>query len=60
MTVPAHRLVVGDTCDLRRHAGLTASEKVLAELCEETFLSLRSYPNLYRKSGKELTDFGFT
>lgn len=36
--------------------GLTASEKVLAELCEKSFLSLWSYPNLYRKSGKELTD----
>jgi len=36
--------------------GLTASEKVLAELCEHSFLSLWSYPNLYRKSGKELTD----
>lgn len=36
--------------------GLTASEKVLADLCEKSFLSLWSYPNLYRKSGKELTD----
>lgn len=37
--------------------GLTASEKVLADLCGKSFLSLWSYPNLYRKSGKELTDF---
>jgi hypothetical protein len=36
--------------------GLTASEKVLADLCEKSFLSLWSYPHLYRKSGKELTD----
>ncbi|WP_316179577.1 MULTISPECIES: hypothetical protein [unclassified Bradyrhizobium] len=36
--------------------GLTTSEKVLADLCEKSFLSLWSYPNLYRKSGKELTD----
>lgn len=36
--------------------GLTASEKVLADLCGKSFLSLWSYPNLYRKSGKELTD----
>jgi hypothetical protein len=36
--------------------GLTASEKILAELCEKSFLSLWSYPNLYRKQAKELTD----
>jgi hypothetical protein len=26
------------------------------DLCEQSFLSLWSYPNLYRKAGKELTD----
>lgn len=36
--------------------GLTASEQVLADLCERSFLSLWSYPNLFRKAGKELTD----
>jgi hypothetical protein len=36
--------------------GLTVSEKLLAELCERSFLSLWSYPNLDRKAGKELTD----
>lgn len=36
--------------------GLTESEQLLAELCERSFLSLWSYPNLYRKRGKELTD----
>jgi hypothetical protein len=36
--------------------GLTASEKVLAELCERSFLSLWSYPNLFRKQAKELID----
>ncbi|SPP97816.1 hypothetical protein [Bradyrhizobium vignae] len=40
----------------KKAGGLTASEKVLADLCEKSFLSLWSYPNLYRKSGKELTD----
>jgi hypothetical protein len=36
--------------------GLTISEKILAELCEKSFLSLWSYPNLYRKPAKERTD----
>ncbi|KAA0069977.1 hypothetical protein [Tardiphaga sp. P9-11] len=36
--------------------GLTASEQMLADLCEQSFLSLWSYPNLYKKAGKELTD----
>jgi hypothetical protein len=36
--------------------GLTASEKLLADLCERSFLSLWSYPNLFYKPGKELSD----
>jgi hypothetical protein len=40
----------------RRSEGLTASEKVLAELCDKSFLKLWTYPNLFRKPGKELTD----
>jgi hypothetical protein len=36
--------------------GLTASERYLAELCERSFLSLWSYPNVYRQPGKELCD----
>lgn len=36
--------------------GLTPSEQILADLCERSFLSLWSYPNLFRKPGKELTD----
>lgn len=36
--------------------GLTASETILAELCERSFLQLWTYPNLFKKPGKELTD----
>lgn len=40
----------------QRSEGLTASEKVLAELCDKSFLKLWTYPNLFRKPSKELTD----
>jgi hypothetical protein len=40
----------------QRSEGLTASEQVLAELCDKSFLKMWTYPNLFRKSGKELTD----
>jgi hypothetical protein len=40
----------------QKATGLTASEQLLAELCDASFLSLWSYPNLFRKQGKELTD----
>lgn len=40
----------------RRSVGLTASEQVLAELCDKSFLRLWTYPNLFKKPGKELTD----
>jgi hypothetical protein len=36
--------------------GVTASEQVLAELCDKSFLKMWTYPNLFRKPGKELTD----
>jgi len=39
-----------------KSGGLTASERYLAELCERSFLSLWSYPNVYRQPGKELCD----
>lgn len=39
-----------------RSRGLTASEMVLADICDRSFLSLWSYPNLYRSPGKELCD----
>lgn len=40
----------------KRASGLTASEKILAELCDASFLRLWSYPNLFKKPGKELCD----
>ena len=40
----------------KKAGGLTQSEKMLAELCDSSFLSLWSYPNLFRKPGKELCD----
>ncbi|MET4803609.1 hypothetical protein [Bradyrhizobium sp. LB11.1] len=40
----------------KRSEGLTASEQVLAELCDQSFLKLWTYPNLFRKPSKELTD----
>lgn len=40
----------------KKAAGLTPSEKLLADLCDRSFLSLWSYPNLFRKAGNELCD----
>jgi hypothetical protein len=40
----------------KRSEGLTTSEKVLAELCDKSFLKLWTYPNLFKKPTKELTD----
>jgi hypothetical protein len=40
----------------KRSGGLTASEQLLAELCDKSFLKLWTYPNLFRKPGKELAD----
>ena len=47
-----------------KSAGTTASERYLAQLCERTFLTLWSYPNVFRDQcqkagkgdGKELCD----
>jgi hypothetical protein len=36
--------------------GVTHSEKYLIELCNNSFLSLWSYPNVFRNRNKELTD----
>lgn len=36
--------------------GVTPSERYLAQLCERSFLSLWSHPNLYRDRAKELAD----
>lgn len=40
----------------KKSQGLTPSEAILSYLCEKSFLSLWTYPNLYRKAGKELAD----
>ena len=36
--------------------GVTATEKLLAEFCEKSFLKLWSYPNPYKDDGHELCD----
>lgn len=40
----------------KRSEGLTPSERFLAELCDRSFLKLWTYPNLFKKPSKELTD----
>lgn len=40
----------------QRDGGFTASERYLARLCERSFLSLWSHPNLFRAPNKELSD----
>jgi hypothetical protein len=46
----------GQAMRFRRSEGLTESERVLASLCEDSFLKLWTYPNLYKKRAKELID----
>ena len=41
---------------ITRGTGVTAAERYLARLCDETFLSVWSHAGLYRNVGKELTD----
>jgi len=41
---------------ITKSPGQNKSEEYLAKLCDKTFLSLWSYPNLYRAKGKELSD----
>ncbi|MDO8290163.1 MAG: SEC-C metal-binding domain-containing protein [Parvibaculum sp.] len=38
---------------IKKSSGLTPSERLLADLCENTFLSLWSYPNLFRDQGRK-------
>lgn len=40
----------------KRSFGLTESERLLADLCERSFLRLWTYPNLFKKPGNELVD----
>src|SRR5215208_590824 len=37
---------------LRRNEGVTSAERYLAWLCERTFLSLWSYPGIFRDQGR--------
>jgi hypothetical protein len=41
---------------IEKSVGVTASERMLAEFCENSFLKLWSYPNPYKDDGKELCD----
>lgn len=41
---------------INKSKGVTESERLLADLCEQTFLKLWSYPNPYKDDGKELCD----
>ncbi len=41
---------------ITKSKGLTPTERLLSELCDSTFLKLRSYPNPYKADGKELCD----
>lgn len=40
----------------KRSKGLTPSERMLAELCDRSFLKLWTYPNLFKKPATELAD----
>lgn len=40
----------------KKSQGLNKSEQLLAKLCERSFLYLWTYPNLFKKPGKELID----
>lgn len=41
---------------IKKSSGVTFTEKLLGELCENTFLKVWAYPNLYKSDGKELCD----
>jgi len=41
---------------MARSSGLTPSERYLRSLCDRSFLTLWSYPNLYKAPGQELCD----
>ena len=40
----------------KKSAGVTATERMLAEFCERSFLKLWSYPNPFKDDGHELCD----
>lgn len=41
---------------IAKSAGVTATERILAEFCERSFLKLWSYPNPFKDDGHELCD----
>ena len=41
---------------ITKSSGFTPTERMLAELCDQTFLRLWSYPNPYKDDGHELCD----
>lgn len=41
---------------IKKSLGLTQTEKILAELCDKTFLKLWSYPNPFTENHKEICD----
>lgn len=41
---------------ITKSIGLTRTEQFLSQLCDRTFLKVWSYPNPFRKQGKELCD----
>ena len=42
---------------LTKSPGVTATERMLADFCERSFLKLWSYPNPYKDDGHELAIF---
>lgn len=42
------------TGSIKKSVGVTATERMLAEFCERSFLKLWSYPNPYKDDGHEL------
>ncbi|WOV91353.1 MAG: hypothetical protein R1F54_01415 [Candidatus Zeuxoniibacter abyssi] len=41
---------------IKKSEGVTSTERTLADICENTFLKLWSYPNPCKDNGKELCD----
>lgn len=53
---PNYASEVSSSGEILKSSGTTDSEKLLANLCEDTFLKLWSYPNPVKDDGKELCD----
>lgn len=50
------RLKQIDTMKIIKSEGVTETERLLIDLCDQSFLKLWSYPNPYKDDGKELCD----